>query len=265
MDSVVADQTRAVLMGKLPAIILTAFTLFAMSTAVAAPVIYDQLWANNVETAICTHHPQEALCTTTTSPTSPTTTTTLLATTTSQASTTTDPPSAPSDIAGMGCSNTNQIIDGYDSQSSQDRIVNLGRGGRTVTAWATDPRSFNDYDKNGPYNAAWFHLCELASNGLTSQNIDTVLAELWDRDPNLIVYMSPMNFYTTEDCRKTGGNQIPNEGAVLADQYAAAYADVLRGPDIGPLTPAMTTSDRCHLNTTGQVFAGDQLKEFFDE
>lgn len=167
----------------------------------------------------------------------------------------------------VGCSNTEQAVAGYLNVSDQDHLVNTARGSATIARWANpSSQAWNRYDQNRPpsgYTAAWVNLCERAETGLSSSNIDSVLSLIWARDPNIPVVMSPLNFYTDDDCPASGGNTIPDQGAVFADQYAAANPLIVRGPDLGPLNDSHTT-DNCHLNTTAQALVGYQLAGFFD-
>lgn len=93
-----------------------------------------------------------------------------------------------------------------------------------------------------------------------------ILTELvWANDPGIPVWISPMNYYETETCSVTGGNQIPNEGAVIANELSATIENVIRGPDLGPLTDSQVRLDDCHPNDAGVELLGNQLKDFFDE
>ena len=198
---------------------------------------------------------------TTSSSTSSTTTTT----------TTTAPPTA-GRLGVIGCSNTKQAVDGYLQASTEDRLVNTAQGKASISRWA-DPGSqaWVNYDRHRPYSGVWLQLCERADNGNPDQGliraeVDAVLDLIWERDPGIPVYMSPLNFYgptNDPECRVTDGNFIPDQGAGLADDYSDSDPLIHRGPDLGPLTSAMT-SDNCHANTTGIALLGAQLVEWFD-
>lgn len=245
-------------------------------------------WANPQQDRWCPIYPDDPRCqnwvppnpttttlgTTTTggtsSTTQPTTTTVpTTTTTTAPSSTTTSIPSTGSAIAALGCSNTALEVNGYLQQSSQDNLINVATPGDTVNWWANFQNGWvNQYLPNRPasgYDGAWVNLCERASSGLTAENIQKELDKIWSYDPGIPIWISPLNFYTDESCTVTSGNQIPNEGALLADQFAAADPLVFRGPDLGPLGSGMLRADNCHPNQSGIDLAGSQLVEFFDQ
>lgn len=171
-------------------------------------------------------------------------------------------------VGVVGCSNTRQATNGYTTVSGLDRLADTARGRATVTAWAAgDPRAWRAFDTQAPpggYPTVWVQLCEQATAGLTAANIDGLLARLWDRNPQTLVVMSPLNFYADDSCAVTGGNLIPAQGAVFADAYASSHALVVRGPDIGPLGPGELAGDGCHLSAAGELTAGGQLTAYFD-
>lgn len=202
------------------------------------------------------------------------TTTTPPASSSSTTTTTTGTLSMPSvSIAGVGCSNTqDSMIDrgAYFDQSSKDKLIAVAAGGHTVEKWAENWRNdWNDrylgFRPSTGYSGVWLQLCERASAGLTVENVLTIIEMVWDADPDIPVWISPLNFYETEACAVTNGNQIPSEGAVMADELAATMPNVYRGPDLGPLTSSMVRRDNCHPNSAGVTLLGSQLVEFFDE
>lgn len=213
------------------------------------------------------------------SPDPTTTTTTTEATTTTSAdaepepdptTTTTIPEEDPFDaVSVVGCSNTHHAASGYLDASEIDLLVNTAWAGHTVEYWAVNDEGWVDhYLPLRPidgFDGAWFNLCERASAGLTLENAETVLEKIWEIDPDIPVWVSPLNFYEGEECEVTNGNQIPNEGAVIADTLVATYELVERGPDLGPLTADHLRRDLCHPDRDGITFLGTQLQGFFDE
>ncbi len=212
-----------------------------------------------------------------------TTTTTVAPTTTSTDETTTttssDPDSDPTTtttlpkgphhaVSVIGCSNTHHAASGYLDVSSVDHLINTARAGHTVEYWAVNDAGWDEHylplRPEGGFDGAWFNLCERASAGLTLENAETVLAKIWEIDPGIPVWVSPLNFYEGEECEVTNGNQIPNEGSVIADTLAANYELVERGPDLGPLSVAHLRRDLCHVTREGITFLGTQLQTFFD-
>lgn len=182
---------------------------------------------------------------------------------------TTLPSDDPFDAVGVvGCSNTFHAVTGYSETSETDLLVNTAYAGHTVEIWASDPLAWADHylplrPEDG-FDGVWFNLCERAEAGLTIENAEAVLATIWEIDPAIPVWVSPLNFYETEDCVVTNGNQIPEDGAVIADLLVEQYELVQRGPDLGPLTANMLRRDFCHQNSAGVAFNGQQLVDFFD-
>jgi hypothetical protein len=171
-------------------------------------------------------------------------------------------------VSVIGCSNTNYAASGYLAMSEADLLVNTAWAGHTVEFWAVRTEGWVDHylplRPDDGFDGAWFNLCERASAGLTQQNSEIVLAKIWAIDPGIPVWISPLNFYEGEGCTVTNGNQIPNEGAIIADALVAQYDLVHRGPDIGPLTADQLRSDLCHPDSEGTASMGAQLKAFFD-
>ena len=172
-------------------------------------------------------------------------------------------------ISVIGCSNTRNAAVGYSEVSFQDLLVNTARAGETMTVWATSPSVWDEqYLPMRPvdgYDGAWINLCERAVSGLSQLNVEAVIAKVWEIDPDIPIWISPLNFYDTEDCEVTNGNQIPSEGVAIADSLAAEHTNVFRGPDLGPLTADMLRRDACHQNEEGITFNGTQLVAFFDQ
>lgn len=214
----------------------------------------------------CDQQPDRPFCQPAEEP-APTTTTTLpqVTTTTASAPLPTDPLEA---ISVIGCSNTNHATAGYLAASSNDVLVNTAAAGHTVEYWATEDAGWSErYLPMRPvegYDGAWLNLCERAANTLTIANAEAVLAKIWEIDPGIPVWISPLNYYETEACLVTAGNLIPSEGAIIADALVAQYEDVFRGPDLGPLGDALLRADECHPNQAGIAFLGAQLVDFFD-
>ncbi len=216
--------------------------------------------------------------TTTTSTDAPTTTPTQVTTTTTSSvpdpdpepTTTTTLPADPFDaVSVIGCSNTNHAASGYLEVSGSDLLVNTAWAGHTVEYWAVNSDGWGEHylplrPEDG-FDGAWLNLCERAAAGLTLENAETVLAKIWEIDPGIPVWVSPLNFYEGEDCEVTNGNQIPTEGTVIADTLAANYELVESGPELGPLTAEHLRRDLCHPNHVGIDFLGTQLQAFFDD
>jgi hypothetical protein len=184
--------------------------------------------------------------------------------------TTTTLPIDPFDaVSVIGCSNTHNAASGYLDGSEFDLLVNTAWAGHTVEYWAVNSDGWDEHylplrPEDG-FDGAWFNLCERVSAGLTLENAETVLAKIWEIDPGIPVWVSPLNFYEDEECDVTNGNQIPNEGSIITDTLVANYELVERGPDLGPLTGDHLRRDLCHPNRDGITFLSTQLQDFFDE
>jgi hypothetical protein len=168
----------------------------------------------------------------------------------------------------IGCSNTHHAASGYLEVSGADLLVNTAWAGYTVEYWAINSNGWDDHylplrPEDG-FDGAWLNLCERAATGLTLENAEAVLAKIWEIDPRIPVWVSPLNFYEGEDCEVTNGNQIPTEGMLITDTLVATYELVKRGPDLGPLTVDHLRRDLCHPNRDGITFLGSQLQGFFD-
>lgn len=144
--------------------------------------------------------------------------------------------------------------------------MRVATGGDTISWWAGSSNGWTkQYLPNGPYTGAWINLCEKAVNGLTENNIQAVIDKIRLYSGDIPIWVSPLNFYVGEGCAATNGNEIPNAGAVLADQFAASDPLVFRGPDLGPLGAGQLRSDNCHPNSAGASLVAGQLVEFWDE
>lgn len=171
-------------------------------------------------------------------------------------------------IGVVGCSNTNQATQGYLEQSAKDLLINTAQGGQAMTEWAVGAGGpWDRYERQRPtqgFSAVWLNLCQRAGDGLSQGLVDTVIANIRRRDPGAPIVISPLNFYETEDCPATNGNEVPNAGKGIADHTAAADPTIFRGPDLGPLPPSHLSTDRCHLNDTGRRLVGQQMVAYFD-
>ena len=170
-------------------------------------------------------------------------------------------------VGVVGCSNTREAVNGYLQQSGADVLVNTAKGGFAIADWAGSDQPWSSYDRARPeqgYSGVWVNLCERIGTGLSASNVQAVLDKIWARDPGVQVWMSPLNFYVEETCDVTGGNEIPNAGASMANDFASSSPDVSRGPDLGPVPLEHLQADQCHLLPSGEQLVGSQLVDFFD-
>lgn len=175
-------------------------------------------------------------------------------------------------IGYLGCSNTWMTVEGYHDLGGVGLWPPIAEyGGRSVDRWAD---SFNDawdhYEAQlarfGQPNVIWFQLCENEEHSITYNTVLNAMANLELRSPGVPVYMSPLNSYDPWTlCARLGGDGVTD--LIDFSNQAAAEGLALRGPDLGPLTEAMTADDLCHPSkgdNGGRLFLGAQLKEFFD-
>jgi hypothetical protein len=168
----------------------------------------------------------------------------------------------------IGCSNTNHAAAGYGDLSDLGHLINTAWAGHTIEYWATNTAPWDEHylplRPDEGFDSAWLNLCERADQGLTLENVELVLSKIWEIDPNIPVWISPLNYYEGEGCLVTNGNQVPTEGAVIADALVANDDLLMRGPDLGPLSDELLRADECHPNRSGTEFLGSQLVAFFD-
>ncbi len=173
-------------------------------------------------------------------------------------------------MGSIGCSNTVQAVNAYTAASSEDQLFNTARWGTSLEQWASprNQRPWAEYDAQRPsagYVGTFLNLCARVSkrSGLptmTQAHVDAVLAKIWERDPGIPVYVSALNSFTDEGCPTSGGNAIPELGAVLAAATVAAYPLVEAGPVLGPIE-----GSPCHLTSADEALIGSQMVAFFDQ
>lgn len=181
-------------------------------------------------------------------------------------------------IGVVGCSNTRQHAGGYGTVSVEDKMWPESAiqryGGGSLTSWLNNKNDkfFKIFDAAYATHGAdtiYVQLCiraeEASSTGMTATQqaqVTDLLARIRERDANFVIYLSPLNFFSEEDCGATGDFGQPNS-VELAD-WAAEQGLALRGPDTGPLNHDQLAGDLCHLNEEGRAVVGQQLVDFFD-
>ncbi len=213
--------------------------------------------------------------TTTTTTTSPPTTTT--STTTTTAAPAASPSSGP--IGVIGCSNTHQAVNGYLSLSTIDALTGGDLGGGSVPRWGLPNGDdyalyWGLYDARRPaagYSATWLNLCLRsgehggAFDDAEKSWITHIIEQVHVRDPGITIWVSPLNFYADGHVCTSTGVDGPAIAAAAADWAGATFANVARGPDLGPLEPShIGVRDDCHPNGAGESLLGQQLVSFFD-
>ena len=194
-------------------------------------------------------------CQTTTVTTVPTTTTTV--------------PGSPlgASIGVVGCSNTEDAVEnrgGYLTQSSKDLLASSASGGGSLARWDSNSRGhWAIYDSMRPsqgYSSVWWMLCVRTGegSGTYEEQMDSVLAQILERDPGATVLVSWLNSYTFATC--------PQVDWAVEDQlldYAVSLGLAV-GPELGPLNEGQVRRDDCHPNSAGSLVLGGQLVDFFD-
>ena len=171
-------------------------------------------------------------------------------------------------IATIGCSNTRDAVSGYLDVSDQERLIRTAQSGVETRDWANLDEPWVLYDQereSSGYESVWLNICQTTQTGEpTANEVLLVVDRIWDRDPNIPIFISGLNYFETEECELTDGNYIPDVAAKLANMLVLTNDLFLRGPDLGPV-PADFISDGCHFNRAGEEFVGQQLADFFDE
>src|SRR3989344_4475047 len=91
-----------------------------------------------------------------------------------------------------------------------------------------------------------------------------MLDEVRERIPGVVVYVSALADYTEGVCEITGTWGL-EKGKELAEELVSRNDDVFAGPLLGPMTPADTAEDGCHLSSPdGKRKLGNQMRLFFD-
>ena len=181
-------------------------------------------------------------------------------------------PGPPGSIGVVGCSNTSEHVDGYHMQSQFGQLSQPRLGGLSFEMWG-DPATkdyeaaWRKYDSARPasgYASAWVQMCIRADddhdpNALLSE----VVSQIRQRDPDIPIYVSPINDYEEGHvCGRIGPDGVAiGEAAV---EWGVANLGVVAGPVTGPLTTDMLAGDGCHLGPSGIALVGGQLVAWFD-
>lgn len=182
----------------------------------------------------------------------------------------------PKPLGVVGCSNTMEHTQAYALHSDVDQMVLVKStyGGGTPIKWAAERRNlWKTYDADRPsegYDAIWWQLCwrwwemEGAFDQPEQADLTAVLGLIRERDPDVTVFVSPINFYDPPGSCGVIGDAHPL--VVEASEWvAAAFENVEPGPITGPLTAAHTDEDDCHINElAGFDLVGPQMVAFFD-
>jgi hypothetical protein len=178
------------------------------------------------------------------------------------------------DIGYIGCSNTRDSVSGYSKVPNSGRFwpaYDTGSGAIQFWAQPSANHYWGGYLQNlfasGQPLYVWAQLCEnVASSAPTDYaHVQAMLINLKRVSPSSIVYLSAINSYNPVGmCVDMGTDNRGYTDSVTWRDQAVSDGLALRGPDMGPLTPANTVTDKCHANPTGMLYLGNQLKVFFD-
>lgn len=174
-------------------------------------------------------------------------------------------------IGFVGCSFTNNAVEGYHTVGGQrfwDTIPAYNGG--SVSVWAMNLIGNSRYWQG--FNAAltanpgtsiiWWQVCNSPSEdeNMLYQNARVVLGEVQRRVPGARVYVSAQHSYSGGHvCR--GEPDGPARMQRLADRLVSEGLAVA-GPVMGPLAESQTR-DGCHANQQGMTVLGQQLLSFF--
>lgn len=177
-------------------------------------------------------------------------------------------------VGYIGCSNTRQTVEGYQLLGGTKMWPYEKRyDSGAVRDWAQNAEKGNKYwgvfDEllavHPNTRAIWWQLCIRQEDDTEYEDGILILEAIRKRIPGVKIYVSPLPGYTDGVCGITGTSGL-EKAKELAQKLDAEHADVLPGPVLGPMTPADTDDDGCHLSIPdGLRKLGKQMKEFFDE
>ena len=181
-------------------------------------------------------------------------------------------PGPPGSIGVVGCSNTSEHVDGYLMQSQLGQLSQPRLGGLSFEMWG-DPTSrdfdaaWRKYDGARPaggYAAAWVQMCVRANDDHDPNDLlSEVVSQIRQRDPDIPIYVSPINDYAAGHvCSRIGPDGFAIGEATV--EWGVANLGVMAGPVTGPLTVDMLGGDDCHLGPAGVELVGSQLVAWFD-
>jgi hypothetical protein len=178
-------------------------------------------------------------------------------------------------VGYIGCSNTRDSVTGYHKV-----VGNLNKfwpaydtGSGAIQFWAqpTSNHYWGGYLNNifayGQPLIVWAQLCENVSSYAPTDypHVQAMLTNLHHLSPSAIVYVSAINAYDPPlMCADMGTDGRGYADTVTWRDQAVMDGLASLGPAMGPLTQALTVSDRCHANPAGMQLLGNQLKGFFD-
>jgi hypothetical protein len=180
-------------------------------------------------------------------------------------------PPADGPIGFVGCSFSNNAVEGYHLVGGQrfwDTVPQYNGG--SVSIWAEDltgrSRYWQGFDAmltaHPDTSIIWWQVCNSPSDDETTlyENARLVLAEIQRRVPGARVYVSGQHSYSGGHvCR--GEPDGPARMQRLADRLVTEGLAVA-GPVMGPLAESQTR-DGCHANQQGMTVLGQQLLSFF--
>jgi hypothetical protein len=183
------------------------------------------------------------------------------------------PPFPAGTLGVVGCSNTAQHVRGYLTASVIDQMPYYPMGGLSLDVWgdpdvASHPAAWGRYDASRPsdgYQAAWVMMC-LRANDVHDPNIllTEVVDQIRSRDPDIPVYVSPINEYGAGHvCSRVGPDAFATGLATVS--WGVANLGIDPGPVTGPLPTGLLGLDLCHLNSSGVTLVADQLVDWFDD
>ncbi len=179
---------------------------------------------------------------------------------------------APGDVGVLGCSNTAIAAIGYNQVSDVGRLWPASTDdnpfadywGNDIVKWADvngqGRSAWAAFDAelgaNPSTTAVWFQVCVRAETPGSTVTVDTIVAEIRRRLPQVTVYASPLD--DTPSCL-IGDPDLSLEYV----DHLVDTGQALRGPTLSPLPPDQVKG--CHASGDGIDLHGADLAAFFDD
>ena len=173
-------------------------------------------------------------------------------------------PIEPGTLSYVGCSNTEDAVQGTVGEAFVDRY---STGGGSLARWASDSKTYRaDFEANHmPGDPVWWNLCIRLDERIGPLGrqfpthkamIDAVASWLIPQSGD--IWVSPLNLYDTDPVHVSTAAFHAEMVAYAVETYGLNV-----GPVLGPLSPEQLRRDGTHPNRRGKRFLGSQLDGFF--
>ncbi len=177
-------------------------------------------------------------------------------------------------IGYLGCSNTRETVHGYHlTGGSNIWLPDMEYNSGAVKEWVDGVENGNEWwetfdkhlEENPDTKIIWWELCIPENQADVSyEDALLVINKIKEKIPGVKIYVSALPYYTKDICSITGLAGI-GRSEELRDELDSMNEEVFLGPELGPMTPELTSEDGCHLSNYGVMKLGEQMREFFDE